>query len=183
MPEDLIDRNLVARFGYAAAENAIELVEEADLLDENGHLARVFALTVLAAEELGKAFICTMTVSHANDDLSWQPFAEMVAGRRRHQTKLLAALFLMQRLLELEGLPVDQLAHELDDLVAGDLDDAKMRALYVDIEAGAIATPARVAEHEGAQERARSLRREIVGWAIAMVGGAGQDDEGGPGPQ
>ncbi len=58
MPEDLIDRNLVARFGYAAAENAIELVEEADLLDENGHLARVFALTVLAAEELGKGDCC-----------------------------------------------------------------------------------------------------------------------------
>lgn len=178
MAEDPIDRELVAGLGLAAAGNAVELVEEADLLDENGHRARAFALTVLAAEELGKAFICTLTASHAHGDMSdWQPFAAMVAGPSRHNTKLLAALFLMQRLLELEGLPVDQLAHELDDLVAGDLDNAKMRALYVDIESGAIATPAMVADHKGAQQRAQSLRREIVGWAVAMGGGSSQDDD------
>jgi hypothetical protein len=42
-------------------------------------------------------------------------------------------------------------------------------ALYVDVEGGEIATPMRVADHEGAQERARALRREIVGWGIILA--------------
>lgn len=63
----------------------------------------------------------------------------------------------------------NQLGRDLADLTAGDLDDAKMRALYVDVEGGEIATPMRVADHEGAQERARALRREIVGWGIILA--------------
>lgn len=173
MEEDTILRNIAEQLGRAAADNALDLVEEADLLDENGHRARAFALTVLAAEELGKAFICTVTVAQAHEDSDWAPFDAMVRGHKKHETKLMGALFLIQKVFGLTGQPVDRLAQELNDLTAGDLNDAKMRALYVDIEAGAIATPARVAEHEGAQQRARSLRREIVGWAIAMGGGSG----------
>jgi AbiV family abortive infection protein len=48
---------LVEQLSRAAADNSLQLVEEADVLDDNGHAARAFALTVLAAEELGKAFI------------------------------------------------------------------------------------------------------------------------------
>jgi len=176
MDEEPILRNLVEQLGRAAADNALELVEEANLLDEDGHAARAFALTVLAAEELGKAFICSMTVAHAHEDSDWGVFDAMVRGHRKHETKLLSALFLIQKAFGLTGQPVDQLAHELSDLVAGDLDDAKMRALYVDIEGGAVATPAMVANHEGAQQRARALRHEVVGWAIAMGGGSGQQD-------
>lgn len=177
MDEDAILRNLAEQLGRAAAENALELVEEADLLEANGHAARAFALTVLAAEEFGKAVICRMTVAHAHEDSDWAPFDAMVRGHKRHEVKLLGALFLIQTIFGLTDQRVDRLAQELKDLNAGDLADAKMRALYVDIEAGAIATPARVAEHEGAQQRARSLRREIVGWAIAM---GGQDDDAEP---
>lgn len=174
--EPIIERKLVARLGRAAADNALELAEEADLLDENGHSARAFALTVLAAEELGKAFICSMTEAHTSDDLSdatddlgdWESFGAMVVGHRKHETKLLAALFLMQQVLELADQPPSKLAEELSDLVAGDLHLAKMRALYADIEGGDVVTPAVIAEHEGAQQRARALRREIVGWAIPL---------------
>jgi AbiV family abortive infection protein len=127
-------RPLAAQLGRAAAENALELVEEADLLDENGHRARAFALTVLAAEELGKAFICTMTEAHAQGPDGWQAFDMMVRGHRKHETKLLSALFLIQKVPGLAGEPVFKLAQELSDLTAGDLDAAKMRALYVDIE-------------------------------------------------
>jgi AbiV family abortive infection protein len=167
--EDFIPRDLIARMGHAAADNALELVDEANLLEEQGHSARAFALTVLAAEELGKAFICEITVAHAHEDLDdWQVFAAMVAGKKRHETKLLGALFLIQEVPGTDGQPVVQLARELRDLTANDLDAAKMSALYVDLEAGEVATPARVAEHRGAQQRARALRKEIVGWAIAL---------------
>jgi AbiV family abortive infection protein len=174
MDENLILRNLVEQLGHAAAGNALELVEEADLLDANGHRARAFALTVLAAEELGKALICTMTVAHAHEFEDWTALVAMVRGHKKHEVKLLAALFLIQKVLGLTGEPVDRLAQELYDLVAGDLDDAKMRALYVDIEGGAVATPAKVADHEGAQRRARALRREVGIWAIVMGGGSGE---------
>jgi AbiV family abortive infection protein len=130
MDETAILHELVDDFGRAAADNALQLVEEADLLEEHGHGARAFALTVFAAEELGKAFICTMSVSH--DD--WAVFDAMVRGSKKHQTKLLGALFLMKRAPKLAGEPGYDLAEELRDLVAGDLDTAKMRALYVDIE-------------------------------------------------
>jgi AbiV family abortive infection protein len=145
MAEDPIDRNLVAQLGRIAADNAVQLAEEADLLDENGHGARAFALTVLAAEELGKSFICMLTETHAHDPRDWDPFKMMVAGQGRHQTKILAALFLMQRALDLSGQPVNRFAHALDDLVADDLEAAKVRAFYVDIEGGQVATPGRVA--------------------------------------
>jgi AbiV family abortive infection protein len=167
---DDIPRDLIARMGRAAADNALELVDEADLLEEHGHAARAFALTVLAAEELGKAFICEMTVAHALEDPDdWRAFAAMVAGKKKHETKLLAALFLIRQVVDTPGEPVEQLARELKDLTAGDLDAAKMSALYVDVEAGEVATPARVAAHEGARLRARALRKDIVGWAIALA--------------
>jgi len=54
-------------------------------------------------------------------------------------------------------------------LTAGDLDAAKMRALYVDLEAGAIATPYLVGNDEGAQLRARALRHEIVAWGVILA--------------
>jgi HEPN superfamily AbiV-like protein len=54
-------RRLAKLLGRAAAENALHLVEEANLLDDNGHKARAFALTVLAAEEMGKGL-------HLRDD-------------------------------------------------------------------------------------------------------------------
>jgi AbiV family abortive infection protein len=163
---------LVGKLSRAANDNALRLVEEADLLDRNGHKARAFALTVLAAEEMGKAFICMLTEAHAKEPNDFQAFYEMVRGRKRHETKLLGALYVIQQVREIarqEAGTVGQLAQELADLTAGDLDAAKMRALYVDIEAGEIATPALVASHEGAQERARALRREIVGWSVIMA--------------
>jgi AbiV family abortive infection protein len=150
--ENNFPRDLIARMGRAAATNALELVDEANVLEEHGHAARAFALTILAAEELGKAFICDITIAHARADRDdWQAFAAMVAGKNRHETKLLAALFLMRRVVGTTGRPVEQLASELNDLTAGDLNAAKMSALYVDVEDGEVVTPARVADHEGAQ--------------------------------
>lgn len=175
MTEEQIDAalvKLIARVGRAAADNALQLVREADLLDQNGHKARAFALTVLAAEEIGKAFICMMTQAHAKEPNDLQAYAAMVRGHKKHETKLLSALFLIRQVPEIaeqELGQANQLGRDLADLTAGDLDDAKMRALYVDVEGGEIATPMRVADHEGAQERARALRREIVGWGIILA--------------
>ena len=62
-----------------------------------------------------------------------------------------------------------RLPQELSDLVAGDLDAAKMRALYVDLEARSVATPDQVGVHKGAQLRARSLRHEIAACASVRL--------------
>jgi hypothetical protein len=71
-----IDRSFLAKLGRAAADNAIALANEADLLDENGHRARAFALTVLAAEELGKAYTCAMAEANVDDPKTWDSFWE-----------------------------------------------------------------------------------------------------------
>lgn len=167
-PDDPDLIQLVAKLGRAAAANAIKLAEEAELLDDNGHRARAFALTVLAAEELGKAFICRSTSARARELDDWTIYRDMVLGPKKHELKLFSALFVIQKLPGIAGLPVGELARQLEDLVAGDLAAAKMRALYVDVEGGEVATPDRVADHEGAQQRARALRSEVISWAIPL---------------
>ena len=51
---------------------------------------------------------------------------------------------------------------------AGDLDAAKLRALYVHVEDGDVAMPAVIGDNKGARQRARALRGEIVGWAVVL---------------
>jgi hypothetical protein len=43
-----------------------------------------------------------------------------------------------------------------------------LRALYVHIEDGDVATPAVIRDNRGARQRARALRGEIVGWAVVL---------------
>lgn len=96
---------VVKRLGRACSDNALALVEETDLLEEHGYGARAFALTVLAAEELGKAFVCVGSLAHAGDDPGdWEIFWTVIGGKR-HDVKVLTALFLEQRLLKAAGLP------------------------------------------------------------------------------
>lgn len=57
MTEGAIDPKVVMQLGIAAAANALAIVEEATLLDKAGHDARAFSLSVLAAEELSKAWV------------------------------------------------------------------------------------------------------------------------------
>jgi AbiV family abortive infection protein len=167
-----VSRDIVLRLGRECSENALALVEEANLLHENGHSARAFALTVLAAEELGKAFVCVGVLAQAGEDPGdWEAFWKVIGGKS-HEIKVLTALFLEQHLLEAAGLPLDSLARELSGLVPGELNDAKFKSLYVDLKDGEIATPSEIGDDEDAMRRSRSLRKSIVTWAVAMQVGS-----------
>ncbi len=48
---------LLSEYSIAALDNAKELIEEAILLFENGHLARSYFIAVAAIEEIGKSFL------------------------------------------------------------------------------------------------------------------------------
>lgn len=53
-----------------------------------------------------------------------------------------------------------------------ELNDAKFRSLYVDLENGKVATPAQIAGDDHAMQRAKTLRKSIVAWAVAMQVGS-----------
>jgi AbiV family abortive infection protein len=164
-----IDKSVLAKLGRAAAENAIALANEADLLDENDHRARAFALTVLAAEELGKAFTCAMVEANADDAQTWESFWAVLEGPQRHTTKLAANLYLELQLLSRDGPPsMEGLAEGIAHLAPQSLDAAKMRSLYVDLDGEEVLTAAEMALDAEKHARARALRRSVVGWAVAV---------------
>ena len=49
--------NLLREYGAAALQNASELLDEASLLNRNGHMARAYVLAVASIEETGKALL------------------------------------------------------------------------------------------------------------------------------
>jgi AbiV family abortive infection protein len=170
-----VDLALVVKLGDEAANNALALVEEAELLDTNDHVARAFALTILATEELGKAFVCAGTAAHASHDPeAWEAFWTVIGGRQ-HEDKVFTALWLEKELLQGAGLPVDALAQAVGRLVPKDLNAAKFRALYVDLEDGRVAAPSEIAEDEDQRARAKTLRKSVTVWAIGILVGALQE--------
>jgi len=168
-----VPADVVAALGRACCDNALALVEEANLLTDHDHAERGFALTILAAEELGKAFVCVLMLGNPSDEVSdWSSFWRVVGGRQ-HETKVWTALYLEQYLLEASGAIPDELSKAISGLSAKPLNEEKFRALYVDLEDdGTIATPASVGSDEGSIHRARTLRKSIVTWAIAMQVGS-----------
>jgi AbiV family abortive infection protein len=165
--------DVVATLGKACSDNALDLVEEANLLADNDHPARGFALTILAAEELGKAFVCVLMLANPSDDAAdWSTFWQVIGGKQ-HETKVWTALYLEQHLLEATGVIPDELSQALAGLTAKPLNEAKFQALYVDLDDnGSISAPSDLGSDEASIQRARTLRRSIVPWAVAMQVGS-----------
>jgi AbiV family abortive infection protein len=162
--------------GLAAAENVHELVAAADRLeditDEDldgtdsrvGYQSRAIALSVLAAEEVAKAFVCSLTLEHAGEDPDdWKAFWDIFGGRR-HQVKIDALLWLEAQVLKQGD---SALAFDMAGESAAELFLLKNRATYVDIADGRVLSPRDVVDEESLA-RGRRIRKSATIWAVTL---------------
>jgi AbiV family abortive infection protein len=156
---------MVALLGLEASRNALALVHEADMLLAQGALARAFALSVLAAEELAKASFCNLATPYGDNPDFWPSFWGLVRGRD-HAQKLRAMLFLETHLVPLTTGKHDELVEAFRRVSSENVQAMKNRALYVDLTDGSIETPKSVAEDEEAQELGRLLRGSVTAFGI-----------------
>lgn len=177
------DNAAVERLGRAAADNVLALIVEADLLHEHGHTARSFVLTVLAAEELAKAWVAFMAQQFEEDPDLWSTFDEVVKGH--HVDKLQSMLRIDMIASILTGQVPDDTAKAIRALEARDVYAMKNRAMYVDLIDGEPQGPDLIANDAEAQRQAALIRKSATVWAIALGGTLGDDEpeaEGGAGP-
>jgi AbiV family abortive infection protein len=158
-------------YATAAADNAHDLLDDAELLSGAGRVARAYSVAVLALEEFGKA-ACLVALAMLPDDLR----ARAPAGRMLewHQLKqvggVLIALVdtsLPSMAVRLAAMPTAQLARILDRTraLAQDADRLKLRGLYVDMDRrGRIREPSVITEAEVDEqlERARQVASDAI---------------------
>jgi len=176
----------------AAARNARNLVEDAELLAAAGRPARAYALAVLAVEEVGKAGSLATLAAMPENMRPQAPIGRMLEW---HQLKLVGGMLVAALPFapvpfappvlgkKLATTPVDELAQLLDDAEASarQLDHIKQSGLYVDVDQrGQVREPATLAaaqlrEHLGRARRAASS-------ASALLRAGAQEIIASPGP-
>jgi AbiV family abortive infection protein len=178
MPRGPVPEATVRALGLAAVSNVHELVAAADLLegsdddeliDARGHKARSIALSILAAEELAKVLACSLVLEHAGEDpQDWRGFWR-VFGRRRHEDKIDALLWLEELVVaQANGIKApDEMAAAFRQESAAGLFELKNRAMYVDIEDGDILTPVQAVDDESLA-RAKRIRKSATVWAVTL---------------
>jgi len=181
----------LARGAVAAARNACDLVEDAELLSGAGRLARAYSLAGLAVEEVGKADSLAALAAMPANLRARAPVGRMLEW---HQLKLVAGQLTASVPFSPPGkaarfvtMPASQLAEILDaaQAFAEDTDRLKQRGLYVDVDrSGQIREPsevtaAEVREQLGRARRAASAAKELLDPAasqwLADPGAAGTE--------
>ena len=84
---DPLSKRAAGEYGLAACTNVWALLDEADLLSEQGHHARAFTLSVLCAEELTKAWAAQLAQWWGDDPDFW-PLFWKIAGGGQHADKI-----------------------------------------------------------------------------------------------
>jgi AbiV family abortive infection protein len=151
-------RELVA-CAAAAAENARDLLGDAELLSDADRHPRAYSLAVLAVEEYGKA-VSLLTLAVMPENLRAQaPVRRMLECHPMKQVGgLLLAVLPPSELgpaASLAAMPLTQLTHVLDtmDAFVQDADRLKLRGLYVDMQRNArIRRPSEITEAEVSDE-------------------------------
>src|SRR5258707_5432234 len=143
----------------ATAENALDLVEDAQLLTDAGRHARAYSLAVLAVEEFGKAISMVALAAMPANVRAQAPVGRMLEW---HQLKLVGGTLMAVpgfgppgAAAKLAAMPITQLEQILDttDAFADDADRLKLRGLYVDMDRGGrIPRPPEITPAEGSDE-------------------------------
>lgn len=112
----------------AALANAVDLLEEGDLLRANNRCARAYFLAHIACEELGKLPILTTAAvsQHIGHDVDWKRIDRVL---RDHAEKIKKVLF-MDSIVGGEGLAAGAAAYEADVARMRVYTDAKNASLY-----------------------------------------------------
>jgi AbiV family abortive infection protein len=166
--EGPISKPLVEEFGLAAAANALSLCEEARLLHDAGYRARAYALAVLAAEELAKAHAASIAQTWGGDPAFWPAFWKLVQGK--HPEKLETVHFLERMTPALLEREPDEMSRALSAALSSDGYERKNRAMYVDLEDGAVRGPEEIAADEEAQELGSLYIKSVTTFAVIIEG-------------
>lgn len=139
----------LGEYALAAGRNAADLLDEAELLLRNRRWARAYPLSVLAFEEMGKAWMTIVAMMMPDDIRSEWPLTELMAT---HIDKLVAALFL-GRFLSSAAVGEDPFGavvavSENVGTLAGEHNRAKQRGFYVDLAGGEVREPRTVSKAE-----------------------------------
>lgn len=112
----------------AALANAVDLLEEADILRASDRCARAYFLAHIACEELGKLPILTTAAvsQHIGHDVDWKRIARVL---RDHAEKINHVLF-MDSIVGDEGLAAGKAAYEADIARMRAYTDTKNASLY-----------------------------------------------------
>ncbi len=173
MEEKGIDPNVAMQLGIAAAANALAIVEEATLLADEGHDARALSLSVLAAEELSKAWAVLVVGLFPNDPELGPEFRATLRGH--HRVKLDTSLFLERDFPKVVGIEPDAMARELDGVLGEDVYAMKNVGMYVDLEDDQVLGPERIGPEEVAL--GKKLRKMVVARGVILQGTLERDLE------
>ncbi len=156
---------VLARGAVAAARNARDLVQDAELLSGAGHLARAYSLAGLAVEEVGKAGSLAALAAMPEKLRARAPVGRMLEW---HQMKLVSGQLIAALSISPPGLatrfvtkPMGEVAEVLDSaqVFARDVDRLKQRGLYVDVDrSGHIQEPCEVTVAEVREQLDRAER-------------------------
>jgi AbiV family abortive infection protein len=157
----------------AAADNAQDLVDDAELLSGAGRLARAYSLAVLAVEEFGKGFSLVALAAMPENLRAQAPVRRMLES---HQLKQIGGLLIAVvppsgpgAAARLAAMPLRQVTEILGTMgaFAQDADEAKLRGLYVDMNRGArIRRPSEITEAEVSGELGRA--RQVASSASVL---------------
>jgi AbiV family abortive infection protein len=162
---------VLAAGAAAAAENACELVEEAELLLNARRAGRAVSLAAFSVEEAGKAIALTALAGMPGGMREQAPVAKMLNWHALKQVtgQLMAAVpvrpsLVAATLLDLPDGHVDRTLSDVEES-ADEVDLLRRRGLYVDISPdGSINEPAHVtgAELAGQLTRARNAAGSVM---------------------
>lgn len=157
------DRPVLIRYAAAAARNALDLVEDAELLIAAGRLARAYSLAALAVEEIGKAcglVALAMMPDHmrvrapVRELLEWHALKQL--GGQLADVLAMSTPGVAGRLAETSTAQLAEILSRLGGQ-ARDTDLAKKRGFYVDLDdRGQIREPSEVNEAEARDAIARA---------------------------
>ncbi len=170
-------RELV-RGAVAAARNACDLVEDAELLSDAGRSARAYSLAGLAVEEVGKAGNLAILAAMPENVRARAPVGRMLEW---HQMKLVSGQLIAAVPLcgpdwaaRFVTLRLSEVAEILDDAqaFARDADRLKQRGLYVDVDrSGYVREPSEVSAAEVRKQLDRA-RLAASGSQVMLCPGA-----------
>jgi AbiV family abortive infection protein len=172
-----ISRQEYQELSEASFENAKELLEESELLLNNDHYARSYALAVLSVEEFAKSLMWKIynlkCQRYKHEDLEFPKMLTKQITQHGSKQAIFLSNLVLGRMMEgaldqkLNGQPIkeaiDRKASELDALLSkiANLEIDKQNALYVDICEGKISIPKNSVNKEKCLVLLKVLRESV----------------------
>ncbi len=136
--------------------------------------ARAFTLSILAAEELAKAWVAQLAQWWGDDSDFW-PYLWAIARGGRHADKVEAMLNL-ERLPAIVGGNFDDMAKDLIWAVGADIYATKNRSMYVDLtDDEQVLEPTDIADDADLLAHAKAIRKAVTVWVVIIQGGLERD--------